>query len=78
LCCEAMRRFRSIFLLSYLGYISLYLTRRPFSLSKAAIEGDLGWTKAMIGGVDSSQLTAYAMGSLLLRCAPTAQVSCNR
>jgi sugar phosphate permease len=58
--------FKATFFVCYAGYISLYLARRPFSLSKASIEDDLGWSKAELGAVDSAQLIAYAGGVVML------------
>ncbi len=54
-----------IFVLSWLGYFSYYITRKNFSVAKTSIEDELGVSSAALGQFDTFYLFAYAMGQFV-------------
>uniref|UniRef100_A0A0G4F1F7 Major facilitator superfamily (MFS) profile domain-containing protein n=1 Tax=Chromera velia CCMP2878 TaxID=1169474 RepID=A0A0G4F1F7_9ALVE len=55
-----------VFALTYVTYASIYFTRKPFSVVKAAMETDLRISKQSLGAVDTGFLSAYAVGQFLI------------
>ena len=49
------------FLVTWGAYASYYFCRKNFSVSKAAIQDELGLSTRMLGAVDTGDLAAYAI-----------------
>jgi len=54
-----------MFVLTYVTYASLYLTRKPLSIVKSALETDLGVSRQQLGSIDTGFLVCYAVGQFL-------------
>eukprot|EP00922_Rhytidocystis_sp_ex-Travisia-forbesii_P013418 GHVS01020106.1.p1 GENE.GHVS01020106.1~~GHVS01020106.1.p1 ORF type:complete len:315 (-),score=81.42 GHVS01020106.1:95-1039(-) len=55
-----------VFLLTYVGYATLYSTRKPFSVVKTHIQSELNFSTYTLGTIDTAFLAAYAVGQLTL------------
>ena len=55
-----------VFLITWLAYASYYLCRKNFSVSKTALEDQLGMTRRVMGLVDTGYLLAYAIGQFVM------------
>eukprot|EP00920_Eleutheroschizon_duboscqi_P007046 GHVT01016307.1.p1 GENE.GHVT01016307.1~~GHVT01016307.1.p1 ORF type:complete len:565 (+),score=96.74 GHVT01016307.1:4451-6145(+) len=54
------------FVVTYIGYATLYSTRKPFSVVKSHMQADLGLSTFTLGSIDTAFLLAYAVGQLIL------------
>jgi MFS transporter, OPA family, sugar phosphate sensor protein UhpC len=50
-----------IFLLTYVAYIGVYFTRKPFSVAKATLKDHQVHTESELGGIDTAFLFSYAL-----------------
>ena len=50
------------FLLTYVAYIGVYFTRKPFTNSKATLKATFVHTESELGGIDTGFLISYAIG----------------
>jgi sugar phosphate permease len=55
-----------VFAITWLAYASYYLCRKNFSVSKTALEDQMGMTKRVMGMVDTGYLLAYAVGQFVM------------
>src|SRR5690606_21311619 len=57
-------RFR-VFTATWLSYFGFYFCRKPFYITKPALERDLGLDPAMLGVIGTAYLLAYTVGQFL-------------
>ena len=50
-----------VFLLTYVAYIVVYFTRKPFSVAKATLKDHQVHTEGELGGIDTAFLFSYAL-----------------
>ena len=58
---EAIIQINFIFLLTYVAYIMVYFTRKPFSVAKATLKDHQVHTESELGGIDTAFLFVYAL-----------------
>jgi len=56
----------AIFALTYVGYVAVYLARKPVAVVKPLLLDDLGFTAHQLASIDSAFLLAYAISQLFL------------
>lgn len=55
-----------VFFLTYTGYLSLYGTRKPFSVVKTSMQTDLRLSTFSLGYIDTAFLSSYAVGQMII------------
>jgi sugar phosphate permease len=53
-----------VFAATWISYASYYFCRKPFYISKAVLESELGWNTDLLGLIGACYLIAYAVGQL--------------
>jgi len=56
----------ALFVFTYVAYVVIYLGRKPVAVVKPVLQDSMGLTPNQLASVDSSFLTAYAVGQLSL------------
>jgi OPA family sugar phosphate sensor protein UhpC-like MFS transporter len=54
-----------IFASTWLAYVAFYFCRKPFSVAKAPIQDETGWSTEALGQLGATYLIAYAIGQFL-------------
>lgn len=54
-----------VFTATWLSYFGLYFCRKPFYITKASLEENLGWDAGQLGMIGTAYLVAYALGQFL-------------
>ena len=54
-----------VFAATWLSYFGYYFCRKPFYLTKASLESELGWDAEFLGYVGTAYLVAYSVGQFL-------------
>lgn len=54
-----------IFATTWLTYVAFYFCRKPYSVAKASIQEETGWSTATLGNLWAVYLIAYAIGQFL-------------
>jgi sugar phosphate permease len=63
---RAHRKWRiQIFAATWLTYVAFYFCRKPFSVAKAAIQEETGWSTSTLGYLWATYLISYAIGQFL-------------
>src|SRR5689334_21481164 len=55
-----------VFAATWIAYAAFYLTRKNYAIAQPQFIAELGWTKAEVGRIVTSYLTAYAIGQFVL------------
>eukprot|EP00617_Octactis_speculum_P007016 CAMPEP_0185796590 /NCGR_PEP_ID=MMETSP1174-20130828/161168_1 /TAXON_ID=35687 /ORGANISM="Dictyocha speculum, Strain CCMP1381" /LENGTH=212 /DNA_ID=CAMNT_0028491973 /DNA_START=577 /DNA_END=1212 /DNA_ORIENTATION=+ len=56
----------TVFIITYLCYLSLNLIRKPFSIAKAVLADEVPLTTSQLGGIDTAFLVMYACATFII------------